>query len=239
MDGQQVDELAELLDQCSPDELASILNSIEGSDKDAIPGIAPMAPVPPSSPPPKGNGRRPVPNGVKQAEAGIGDFDRQDMMAEVQMLLEEQSAGMLSEVRKLMPNLGSVDEAVDMGTLAKALSDRDSELQGLEAHLAALQADLAGKDKRVAELGSALELSMREVRHRQLDLEFQQLKLEERVRSNAELENQQRNLSARVEEASLNARHAAIDSAAMTPRGQLRAQGQLPWVLRKQRIGMQ
>merc|ERR1711957_556305 len=98
--------------------------------------------------------------------------------------------------------------------------------------------DLASKDKRVADLGGDLDAAMREVRHRQLDLEFQQLKLEERVRSNAELENQQRNLTARVEEASLQARHAAIDAAVMTPRT-MRAQGQLPWVLRKTRLANQ
>jgi len=79
---------------------------------------------------------------------------------------------------------------------------------------------------------------MREVRHRQLDLEFQQLKLEERVRSNAELEQQQRHLAVCAEEASLSARHAAIDAAAMTPRS-FRAQGQLPWVLRKRNMTIQ
>merc|ERR1712110_912459 len=125
-------------------------------------------------------------------------------------MMAEHNAGMLSEIQKLMPNVGSGGDVVDMNTLAKTLSERDNELQALEAHLASLQAELASKDKRVAELGNDLESALREVRHRQLDLEFQQLKLEERVRSNAELEAQQRNLSARVEEANLNAKHAAI-----------------------------
>lgn len=248
MDGSQVDEIAELLDQCSPEELASILATIEGGGEDVPPDAAPaasapLAPVPPSSPPPQGSGRRPPPNGIKKAEGGgYQEVDRQGMMDEVKTLLQQHSAGMMDEVRKLMPSLsssaGGGGDAVDMGTLAKALSERDNEVQTLEARLAALQADLASKDKRVADLGGDLDTAMREVRHRQLDLEFQQLKLEERVRSNAELEQQQRTLMNRVEEASLNARHAAIDATAMTPRT-MRMQGNVPWVLRKRHLANQ
>ncbi|CAJ1338993.1 unnamed protein product, partial [Effrenium voratum] len=104
--------------------------------------------------------------------------------------------------------------------------------------LAELQADLSAKDKKVSELGGELDVTMREVRHRQLDLEFQQLKLEEKVRNNAELEQAQRVLTARVEEATLQARHAALeaDLGRYTPRGALHAQGTLPWTLRKGRL---
>jgi len=89
----------------------------------------------------------------------------------------------------------------------------------------------------VADLGGELDRTVREVRHKQLDLEFQQLKLEERVRCNAELEQSQRKLTQRVEEASLNSRHAALDveMCLATPRT-LRAQGTLPWTVRKNRL---
>merc|ERR1711971_720783 len=87
-------------------------------------------------------------------------------------------------------------ETVDMDTLTKVLVDRDREVKDLEVKLAGLQGELAEKDKRVAELGGELDIAVREVRHRQLDLEFQQLKLEERVRTNAELEQAQRVLTA-------------------------------------------
>merc|ERR1719293_314907 len=128
-------------------------------------------------------------------------------------------------------------ETVDMDTLTKVLVERDREVKDLELKLAGLQGELAEKDKRVAELGGELDIAVREVRHRQLDLEFQQLKLEERIRSNAELEHAQRILTARAGEASLNARHAAIDleMCRSTPRS-VRVQGTLPWTLRKNRI---
>lgn len=129
-------------------------------------------------------------------------------------------------------------ETIDTAVLTQALMERDHEVKELEARLASLQEQLAVKDKRVGDLGVELDGTMREVRHRQLDLEFQQLKLEERVRSNAEMEQLQRNLTARVEEAGLTARHAALDvdiSRNMnTPRA-MRVQGSLPWTLRKNR----
>jgi len=317
------EEIAELLDQCTPEELTNILQAIEGTAPpvggSASAGQAgaavlaaaaapqqmpPMAPVPPAAPaqqapaprpvpagavvaapaansasagngaptlapvppagrPPSGGGRRPPPRVVKKADentaangAPLGEATTQGIAAAIPMddlrrLLEEHSAGVLSEVRKMLPATGagaaagggvaggggSGGDTIDMGLLAEALLERDREVQQLEARLTELQAHLASKDKRVAELGGELDQTVREVRHRQLDLELQQLKLEERVRSNAELEQAQRNLSARVEEASLNARHAALDLdlCRATPRA-IRAQGALPWTLRKNRL---
>lgn len=207
-------------------------------------------PVPPPGPPP-GAGRRPCPAGVRRTEvtdaAGGGDgpaVDGRFTMEDIRKLVREHSANVVSEVRRLIPAMAGLAgqsydaSALDMGVLTQALADRDREVQALEARLAELQADLASKDRRVVDLGNELDAAVREVRHRQLDLEFQQLKLEERVRSNAELEQAQRNLSARVEEASLNARHAALEAdmcRTTTPRG-FRAQGSLPWMLRKNRL---
>merc|ERR1719261_1318496 len=93
--------------------------------------------------------------------------------------------------------------SMDMEALTTLLSQRDAEVQGLEAYLNDLQGELSMKDKRVRDLGSELDMAVKEVRHRQLDLEFQQLKLEERVRSNADLEQAQQALVDRVEEATL------------------------------------
>eukprot|EP00913_Durusdinium_trenchii_P029156 g27332.t3 len=158
--------------------------------------------VPPSGPPP--GGRRPAP-GVKPLETGVGKD-------EIRKLLEEHSAGVISEVRKLIPTISSgVMDTIDVATLTQALAERDQEVKALEARFQELQADLSAKDKRVAELGGELDATLREVRHRQLDLEFQQLKLEE---------------------------HAALeaDMSRYTPRGGLQAQGTLPWTLRKGRL---
>jgi len=166
-------------------------------------------------------------------------------MAEIKKVLEQHSASVVSEVRKLLPVAPPGESVVqmvpmdvlDLGTLTHTLTQRDKEVKALEAQLSDLQAELAQKDKQVAELGGELDRTVREVRHKQLDLEFQQLKLEERVRSNAELEQNQRRLTARMEEASLNARHAAldVDMCLATPRT-LRAQGSLPWTVRKNRL---
>lgn len=169
-------------------------------------------------------------------------------METLMQLLNEHSASVIEEVQRRLPlagagspiGAGQILETIDVAVLAEALLERDREVEKLENRLAELQATLSDKDCRVAELGCELDQAMREVRHRQLDLELQQLKLEERVRSNAELEMVQRNLSSRVEEANLNARHAALDldlsrSLMSTPRG-IRAQGALPWTLRQRRL---
>lgn len=161
-------------------------------------------------------------------------------------MLAEHSASLLAEVRRLVPDTpiavltapsALCEDGIGAASLAKALGDRESEVLALEARLGELRAALTAKDKRMEFLSTNLDATIREVRHRQLDLEFQQLKLEERVRANSELENSQRQLTAQVEEASLTARHAAIDVDACrtTPRA-VRVQGSLPWTLRKSKV---
>lgn len=250
-----IEEIAALLDQCKPEELNEILASIEGAGG-VVPELTPQqkAPVPPPAPPP-GNARRPVRPGMRPVEgppagapqpppgptsASGGGGGTVIGMDEIKRILEEHSADVMLEVRKMIPSISNgAMEGIDIGTLTQALSERDQEVKNLEARLAALHTDLSSKDKMVLELGQELDTTMREVRHRQLDLEFQQLKLEEKVRNNAELEQAQRVLTARVEEASLTARHAALEadmSQQYTPRGTMRAQGSLPWTLRKNRL---
>jgi len=210
-------------------------------------------PVPPSAPPP-GNGRRPVAANLKRAEEQ--PQPQHVTVDDVKALLDEHSNKVLQEVRNIVapgiqnqalslpsPPTAGADgaqnqlEFVDMDTLTSVLVDRDREVRDLEAKLAELQQELGMKDKYVADLGTELDVAVREVRHKQLDLEFQQLKLEERVRSNAELEQAQNMLTQRVEEAGLTARHAAIEveMCRSTPRS-VRVQGSLPWTLRKNRI---
>mmetsp|Transcript_80717 Transcript_80717/g.218838 ORF Transcript_80717/g.218838 Transcript_80717/m.218838 type:complete len:292 (-) Transcript_80717:167-1042(-) len=263
-----VDEIATLLDQCTSEELTNILNAIEGNAPvaAALPAAAPpsaapaqqalapetaaaaqaappLVPMVPAGPPPS-NGRRPARRSPKKAD-GAGELPGAELPAgvipveDLMRILEEHSASVIGEVQKILPTAGTGAETIDMGVLAEALLERDREVQKLETRLAELQASLADKDRRVADLGCELDATVREVRHRQLDLELQQLKLDERVRSNAELEMVQRSLSMRVEEAALNARHAALDldlsRSLSTPRG-IRAQGALPWTLRKNRL---
>merc|ERR1712136_343167 len=83
---------------------------------------------------------------------------------------------------------------------------------------------------RVASLNSELSDAVREVRHRQLDLEFQQLKLEQRARANAEFERDQLLLAAQVDEANWSAKHAAVDADVMSSPRSARLQGSLPWM---------
>lgn len=218
-------DIALLLEQCSPEEISSILASLEAPEAKA-PAPA-IQPVPPSAPPPGTSNRRPPPSNIKRPERFEDDL---------QQRLDEQRELLLLEVRRMLPP-GADGSSLDLALLSQILVDREAEIKVLEAQLGDLHSELTEKDRRAADLGSELDATLREVRHRQLDLEFQQLKLEERVRSNAELEQAQRQLSARVEEAALRARHAAIDAEACrtTPRG-LRVQGSLPWMLRKNRL---
>lgn len=283
-----VEEIANLLDQCSPEELTNILEAIEGGDGlptdlasepaafetkkengavNDLPLVdidivdkaveqqeASQAPVPPTSPPPSsGNGRRPVPPGYKRTSSGeVAPDEAAVSVGEMKKMLEEHSAGVLNEVRKLLPfpalpasglpidssNLQAEYQsgALNLETLTAILAQRDQEVKGLEARLAELQDQLSVKDRRVMDLNGELDCAIREVRHRQLDLEFQQLKLEERVRSNNDLEQAHRSLTARVEEANRDTRHAAldVDLARSLPRS-ARVQGSLPWMLRKNR----
>lgn len=186
-----------------------------------------------------------------------GDGASAITMDDLKHLLAEHSMGVMSEVQRMLPPAPAAyagalppaaaaldsgwatlpaSEGIDMAALTQALVDRDREVQRLEERLSGLQTELRTRDDRVSQLTEELDQTVREVRHRQLDLEFHQLKLEERVRANAELEQLQGVLSSRVEEASLSARHAALDMnmPPMTPRS-LRAQGSLPWALRKGR----
>ncbi|CAK0889485.1 unnamed protein product, partial [Prorocentrum cordatum] len=133
-------------------------------------------------------------------------------MDQIKQMLKEHTAGIVAEVQKSLLGSGAPGDGLDISALTLLLSERDKEVQALEAKLAGLNSELGAKDQRMAELSGELDAAVREVRHRQLDLEFQQLKLEERVRSNAELEQSQRVLAARVEEAGLQARHAALDA---------------------------
>lgn len=248
-DDSMVAEIASLLDQCSPEELNNIVQSLEGGLSPEVGGESngpvqvqtKVAPVPPAAPPPAGNGRRPNP-GVKRAgNTGAAADDAVVSMEEMKQLLQQHSDSVLSEVRRMIPAGGSVQggtagNQLDMETLTKILAMRDREVKELETRLSELNNHLSEKDQRVSQLAGELDSTIREVRHRQLDLEFQQLKLDERMRSNNELEQAQRDLSARVDEASLNARHAALDAdmSRTTPRS-VRVQGSLPWTLRKNR----
>jgi hypothetical protein len=267
-----VNEIATLLDQCSPEELANILQAIEGGEDVDLEQVlnqqlqqqAPPSPVPPAGPPPSsGNGRRPAPAGYKRGGSGEGEGDDAVVsMGEMKKLLEEHSQGVLNEVRKMVsapssppfPALPSTAPSIDPSTieaglqsgslnldvLTQILSHRDQEVKGLETQLAELQEQLMTKDRRIMDLNGELDCSIREVRHRQLDLEFQQLKLEERVRSNNELEQAYRSLTQRVEEANRDTRHAALDvdlARSLPPRSARVqcVQGSLPWMLRKNR----
>lgn len=245
--GPALAEVSELLDQCSSDELSEILKALETGGLAGLQSPnGPQAPaghnpVPPARPPPAASsGRRPAPVTLKKLDGGAAaqGADAGISMADLKRVLEQHSASVVSEVQKMLPGAdGGQTDILDLASLTKTLGDRDKEVRALEATLADLQQELAAKDKRVADLGGELDRTVREVRHKQLDLEFQQLKLEERVRCNAELEQNQRKLTARVEEASLNARHAALDveMCLATPRT-LRAQGTLPWTVRKNRL---
>jgi hypothetical protein len=251
-----VDDIAGLLDQCSQDELENILQAIEcgslnqqsaeviGDDITPVaidgyysnPAVSKPQPLPPSSPPPSNLNRRPVPAGMKRS-GDAADEEREQTLSEAKRLLDSHSKSVASEVCKFMP-CNSAGEVIDVDTLTQVLAARDEEVKDLELKLINIQAELSGKDHHVADLGSELDLAIREVRHRQLDLEFQQLKLEEMVRSNTDMEQAKKQLAARVDEAGLNARHAAldIDMAGRMVAGLVRVQGSLPWTVRKSRL---
>ncbi|CAJ1358780.1 unnamed protein product [Effrenium voratum] len=140
-EGPVVDEIAQLLDQCKPEELSEILASIESP--------APMQPMPPTGPPP-GAGRRPVP-GIRAAEASLGDANVVSR-EEIRKLLDEHSAEVISEVRKLIPSISNgVMDTIDVATLSQALAERDHEVKALEAQLYLSEAShvkkLVGADK--------------------------------------------------------------------------------------------
>lgn len=235
--------------------------AVEGTNASAVASMGPLLAPPPGPPP---SGRRPCPPRSRTAQAataplskscdtaGPSEFDLEDPSAqtftaeEVRQMLREHSAALLAEVRRFVPDaptaaptalLAPCEDGIGAAALNKALKDRESEAVVLGARLKELRAALTAKDKRMESSSADLDATIREVRHRQLDLEFQQLKLEERVRANSELENSQRQLTAHVEEASLTARHAAIDiDACRTFPRAVRVQGSLPWTLRKSKV---
>jgi len=263
-EGPLVDEIATLLDQCSPDELANILDTLDngglaeqllGDDNPSREPATSTAPIPatgtlpfqvaevlpPESPPP--GSRRPVPAGVRKP-VSANEQEQQIPLSDAKQLLEDHSNAVVGEVRRMVPYMGMSNsvgdgaQALDLETLTKVLAARDEEVKELEGRLSAIHAELSEKDRNVADLGSELDLAIREVRHRQLDLEFQQLKLEETVRNNTEMEQAAKGLAARVDEASLSARHAALDvDMGRSMPGMMRAQGSLPWTVRKKRPG--
>lgn len=264
-EGNVAEEIAGLLDQCSPDELTNILQAIENGDlatpveqeqlldveiSSLSPGTPAAAPassltappldvLPPAGPPPVGTGRRPVPVGVRRSGHGDMGEEQQMTLSEAKKLLDDHSSAVVTEVRKILPYMvkPTGGETIDLETLTKVLAARDDEVKELETRLCSIQDELSAKDRRVADLGGELDLAIREIRHRQLDLEFQQLKLDETVRNNAEMEQVQKSLVARVEEAGQNARHAALDSDMGRPMmgGLIHVQGSLPWTMRKGR----
>lgn len=275
----EADDIAGLLDQCSPDELANILAAIEGglplepqepqfpepqfpepqmitsetlvadsSFTDVALGSCssptPSSPkvLPPAGPPPPAANRRPVPAAVNRS-SDVAEDQRLLTLSEARNLLENHSAAVATEVSKIVPcmaypnNGGNNNNGIDLETLTKVLAARDEEVKDLEARLNNIQEELSTKDRRVADLGGELDLALREVRHRQLDLEFQQLKLDEMVRTNEDMEQAQKQLVSRVDQENLNARHAAIDmNLSRMVTGFVRVQGSLPWTVRKSRL---
>lgn len=263
--GTEVDDIASLLDQCSPEELIGILHTIEndGFDRpiDRLPTAeitptsptssaveclegysstsANLSPSRPVGPPPDATNRRPVHMAVKRS-TDAADGTPELSLSEAKKLLENHSATVSAEVCKIMPCADSSSncggDAIDLEGLHQVLAARDEEVKDLEVRLTSIQAELSTKDRRVADLGSELDVAIRQVRHRQLDLEFQHLKLEEMVRANTDMEQAQRQIVSRAEEASLNARHAAVETdTGRILQGLNRVQGSLPWTVRKGR----
>lgn len=117
-------------------------------------------------------------------------------------------------------------------TLASVIGSRDIEVRLLEAELEELHAILADRDARVEALGEEVNNAVRQVRHRQLDLEYHHLKLEDRIRANTELESSKQALTMEIDRLQLEQRHAEIDLDSSRGSELLRIQGSLPWALR-------
>lgn len=121
----------------------------------------------------------------------------------------------------------------------EAILARDEEVRRLEEELDGLQGVLTEKDARAEALNAELAAACREVKHRQLDLEYFQLQHEERLRLNRELEVSIKGLTDQIEEARLEERHAEIElegGGPLSPCAEtLRMQGSLSWAMRKGR----
>jgi len=126
--------------------------------------------------------------------------------------------------------------------MLESLHERDDQVSQLEARLAELRSAVATRDSHIMKLGVDLDATIREIRHGQLDLEFQRLKLEEQYRENHELEQSTLRLQASIEEKTFDATHAAIDFGRTFQGGpmgdpeRLRMTGSLPWTLRRGRL---
>jgi len=274
-----VSEIEQLLEQCTPEELSSILENLSGGIP--LPAAAPpvlsasdfnctsaaptqeslqLVPAPPQGPPPSSrpNPRHgklvqaqpedtAAPSAVAVAAAGSAGEPLMSM-TDLRTVLAHHGEAVLGEVRRLV-SASTTAAGVrgvapmeasggDVAFLAEVLRRRDDEVGQLEAQLQALQAQLAEKDEHVFNLRGQLDHTIREVRHRQLDLEFIQTKLEERMRVNVEAEAAQRVMASRIEELSLMAKHCAVDSETCAASSGLsvHAQGALPWSVRKQRL---
>lgn len=247
-------DIASLMGQCSVEELNQILAQLEARPQATPPVHAPALPAAPPSGPPPTHGKRPQgnPRRVCQAPGVCASYSAaaqggqaQPLTHEdVQRMLADHSRTLLSEVRHIVAAGNGQPQAalggggnVDAGALSEVIGARDREVEALEAQLADLTGSLQAKDATVETLNADMEQALRDVRHRQLDLEFHQQRLEEKVRTNAEMEQVQRKLTAQVEDASLNARHAVLNvETCRTPRG-TRMQGSSPWTVRKNRPG--
>lgn len=255
-------EIAHLLNQCSPEELERILRELESGDGTdgaegadcATPRETPpraastwsgpppspqpppqrrvastaataasgsevvYAPVPPAAPPPAGGVRRPAPSVAKRHSAAPAPAPAPCAAG--------ASGGVVG------PEVAALAAGVGTEALGQALAERDREAACLEARLAELHGTLAAKEQRANSLSTELEDVVRQVRHQKLDLEFQMLKLEERLRSNAEAELAQRACEARpqrsTEDLSLGMCRGLPAASPIT----MRLQGSLPWTLR-------
>uniref|UniRef100_A0A7S1A2B9 Uncharacterized protein n=1 Tax=Noctiluca scintillans TaxID=2966 RepID=A0A7S1A2B9_NOCSC len=204
-------DINSLLEECSPEHLNSILGEIEAGTLLRSPLTHARPTVTPKGSP---TGRRAKRDAQTTAEAPPCQWTESPQQGEVRPALDHEPS------------------SVDHVWLTNILLERDQEVKTLEDRLAHLQTQLCAKDRRVASLNSELSDAVREVRHRQLDLEFQQLKLEQRARANAEFERDQLLLAAQVDEANWSAKHAAVDADVMSSPRSVRLQGSLPWMLR-------
>eukprot|EP00927_Polykrikos_kofoidii_P059751 TRINITY_DN54887_c0_g1_i1.p1 TRINITY_DN54887_c0_g1~~TRINITY_DN54887_c0_g1_i1.p1 ORF type:complete len:393 (-),score=51.34 TRINITY_DN54887_c0_g1_i1:90-1148(-) len=209
-----------------------------------------IEPAPPAAPPP--TARRPGPTlkpKTDVSESCSAMSPHQFSEKEVETLLRSLSTTTSNEdppkVSQTLQSSPLPQKADDFTTAEKAalfpiarlLSDRYRQEQELERHLAKLEELASVKEVRVSRINRDLETALREVRHHRLDVEFQQLKIEELLRSNAELEQSQCKPTCHVDALTLQAKHAAIDAeqCCATPRS-VQVQGTLAWTLRKSKV---
>lgn len=205
---------------------------ISVADTASRPQTQDVAPVPvlPTGPAPGRRAARRPPGGA-MPPAPCALPEPAVTQAELKQILEQHTATVLSEVQRLLPALAQQagGSELDPSTLTDLLVQRDEEVRQLEEELRELQGILASKDQRVAQLDADLAVAVREKKHRQLDVEFQHVRLEERLRGNAELEASQRVILAQLEESW---------GASASPTHVHRLQGALPWTVRNKKPGI-